>query len=77
MPTIFRKDGYRFFFFSNEGQEPPHIHIEYAEAYAKFWLMPVSLAHSSGFTSKQLHNLRNLVTDYQELLNEAWNEYFS
>lgn len=77
MPTVFRKDGYRFFFFSNEGQEPPHIYIECAGAYAKFWLKPVSLAYSSGFTSTQLHKLRNLVTDYQESFNEAWNEYFS
>ncbi|MDQ3015894.1 MAG: DUF4160 domain-containing protein [Bacteroidota bacterium] len=41
MPNVFRKDGYRFFFFSNEGNEPPHIHIELGGAYAKFWLDPL------------------------------------
>src|SRR5258708_4053139 len=30
----------RFFFFSNEGNEPPHIHIEDGDGYAKFWLDP-------------------------------------
>jgi hypothetical protein len=38
MPTILRLRGYRFFFFSGEGGEPPHIHVESAENYAKFWL---------------------------------------
>jgi hypothetical protein len=40
---------YRFFFFSSEGQEPPHIHVEQAERYAMFWLNPVSLARSPAF----------------------------
>ncbi len=35
MPTIFRHHGYRFFFFSREGEEPIHVHIESAEKYAK------------------------------------------
>jgi hypothetical protein len=28
MPTVFRIKGYRFFFISLEGKEPPHIHVE-------------------------------------------------
>lgn len=28
MPTVLRWKGYRFYFFSNEGSEPPHIHID-------------------------------------------------
>ncbi|MBI4007657.1 MAG: DUF4160 domain-containing protein, partial [Planctomycetes bacterium] len=46
MPTILRIKGYRFFFFSLEGREPPHIHVEHAGKYAKFWLEPVELARS-------------------------------
>jgi len=38
MPEVLRVHGYRFFFFSREGNEPPHIHVEQAERYAKFWL---------------------------------------
>lgn len=44
MPEVLRIHGYRFFFFSREGTEPHHIHVEQAERYAKFWLTPVSLA---------------------------------
>jgi hypothetical protein len=44
MPTVLRIGATRFFFFSNEGAEPAHIHIEQAGALAKFWLDPVALA---------------------------------
>jgi len=43
MPEVFREVGYRFFFFSLEGTEAPHIHVESAEKYAKFWLTPIAL----------------------------------
>jgi len=46
MPTVSRIGRFRFFFFSNEGNESPHIHVEKAENYAKFWLSPVALARS-------------------------------
>lgn len=48
MPTVLIIEGFRFFFFSNEGVEPPHIHVEKADAYAKFWLQPAQLVHSEG-----------------------------
>lgn len=28
MPTILRLLGFRFFFYSNEGTEPAHVHVE-------------------------------------------------
>ncbi len=28
MPTVLRIGRFRFFFFSNEGQEPSHIHVK-------------------------------------------------
>lgn len=40
MPTVLRIKGYRFYFFSNEGFEPKHIHIEKADAIRKIWLEP-------------------------------------
>ena len=54
MPTVLRARGYRFFFFSNEGKEPPHIHVESAGKYAKFWLDPVGLARSSNIASYEV-----------------------
>ena len=48
MPTVLRDAGYRFFFYSDEGDplEPPHVHVTAGEGVAKFWLDPVALAGS-------------------------------
>ena len=43
MPTILIVDGFRFHFFSREGQEPPHIHIRKGDAIAKYWLAVLSV----------------------------------
>jgi len=54
MPTVLRYSGHRFFFFSNEGNEPPHTHVETAENYARFWLDPVVLVRSVGYRCKRV-----------------------
>ena len=76
MPTVLRIRGDRFFFFSNEGDEPAHIHVETAEKYAKFWLDPVSLAQSVGYNAKQLTRLRGIVERRRDFFKEKWNEFF-
>ena len=76
MPTVLRIDGHRFFFYSLEGQEPPHIHVERGDSVAKFWLAPVVLADSSGFRSHELTRLRMLVQDNRLRFLEAWDEHF-
>ena len=46
MPTVLRAGPYRFYFYSHEANEPPHIHIDRDELSAKFWLEPVGLARN-------------------------------
>ncbi len=75
MPDVLRVKGYRFFFFSGEGQEPPHIHVEQAERYAKFWLNPVSLARSRGFRTGEISEIRLIVEEHRALLEERWHEH--
>ena len=77
MPTVLRIGRYRFFFCSNEGQEPPHIHVESSEDMAKFWLDPVSLSANHGFNGRELTELGQLIEEHQVELVEAWNEYFN
>jgi len=77
MPTILRHGGQRFFFFSNEGNEPSHIHVETGEKYAKFWLEPVVLVRSMGYNAKELRAISKLVEENRLLFKEKWNEYFS
>ena len=77
MPTVLRVDGHRFFFYSNEGNEPAHIHVQKAEKYAKFWLRPIQVAEAIGYTSKELHQVQDIITEHLELLLEAWHEHFA
>ena len=76
MPTVLRVHGYRFFFFSREDQEPPHIHVEQAERYAKFWLARITLAANRGFRSGELGELTQLVREHRTVFEEKWNEHF-
>ncbi len=76
MPTVLRQLAYRFYFYSHEPNEPPHIHIDRDNLSAKFWLDPVFLARNRGFNSRELRNLENIVEDNKDLFLEAWNEYF-
>lgn len=76
MPTVLRVGGYRFFFWSRENREPPHIHVEQAERYAKFWLTPVTLVDSRGFRSSELGELVRLVRQHRDMFEERWHEHF-
>lgn len=77
MPLVLYLKGFRFFFFSGEGSEPPHIHIEHGDKVAKYWLNPVNLAMSEGFRSQELAKVRAMVIEHRVLFLEKWNEYFS
>lgn len=76
MPAILKIGAYRFFFYSNENNEPAHIHIQRERALAKFWLTPVSLASSTRFSAKEIRELQRQVEKNRTSLLEAWNEYF-
>jgi hypothetical protein len=76
MPTVFRSGPYRFFFYSGDGQEPPHIHVERDECEAKFWLDPVRLERSGGFARREIGDLMRIIEENQRPLLESWHEYF-
>ena len=76
MPTLFYEGPYRFFFYSADGVEPVHVHIQKGTALAKFWLFPGRLDSSRGFARAELRELERLVVRYQERIAEAWHEFF-
>ena len=76
MPTLHREGPYRFFFYSADRNEPPHVHVERDANRAKFWLDPVRLVRSGGFGSAELQQVERLVIAREQLLLRAWNEYF-
>jgi len=76
MPVVLRIGPYAFLFYSNENQEPPHIHVERDDDMAKFWLEPVSHAANHGFRTHELNVILKLVLENQNLLRERWYAYF-
>lgn len=77
MPTVFKSGSYRFFFYSSDRDEPPHVHIEHDDRIAKFWLDPVRLQNSGGFSRSELNRIQRMIEKRHRDLLEAWNAYFS
>jgi hypothetical protein len=68
---------YRFSFFSNERNEPMHVHVRREKNKAKFWMNPVRLCKSQGFAAHELKKIENLIIEHQTEIERAWNEHFS
>ena len=76
MPTVLRTRGYRFYFYSHEPNEPPHVHVDKAGASVKVWLDPIAVARNSGFVPRELAEIVRLVQQSRSELLEAWREFF-
>jgi hypothetical protein len=76
MPTIHRDRGFRFYFFSHEPNEPPHVHVDKGEATLKAWLEPVAHARSKGFRAHEISDILVMVAEHRTMFLEAWHEYF-
>lgn len=76
MPTLMRIGGYRFYFYSHEPNEPPHVHIDHSGRSAKVWLESVALAKNIGYTARELRVITEMVLEHKQDLLEAWHDYF-
>jgi hypothetical protein len=76
MPTVLRAGPYRCFFYAGDGDEPEHVHVERENEVAKFWLDPVRLERSGGFSQRELRVIQRMVEVHQPALMEAWHVYF-
>jgi hypothetical protein len=74
MPTVLRIGPYRFHFYSDEGNEPPHIHVACGDGECKFWLRPVQLAANRGLPAHELRNIERLIYENQPFLESKYNE---
>ncbi len=77
MPTILLWRGYRFYFFSNEGVEPPHVHVDKDGNSVKFWLQPIVVARNHGFSQREIGVIESKVAEERDMFIEAWNGYFN
>lgn len=84
MPNLFKFGPYSLYFWSNEGNEPIHVHISIKRASknsAKFWLLKsgeVQLAYNhAGFSKKELSGITEFIVTNYPYIVERWKEYFS
>ena len=77
MPKIFERDGYRFFFYSNE-HRPIHAHVRYGGGEAVFEVeQRVELRESQGLKVRELAKAEELATEHRELIIRKWHERFN
>jgi hypothetical protein len=78
MPTVLLMNGFRFFFYSNENNEPIHIHIAKDNAEGKVWLEPeIKIAYMHNFNNAEQRNIMEIVFEHYEEFKNKWNEYFN
>jgi hypothetical protein len=79
MPTILLLNGWRFYFFANEGREPLHIHCRKGEAKAKYWLHPevyeIIEARSERMNPVDKRNVRKIIFDHFDYFVSEWNAF--
>jgi len=79
MPTIYRFGPYRVYFFAHENQEtnePPHVHVRSGHGFASFWLSPVRVRESKGYTHPEIDRIRRIVAANREQLLRRWHDFF-
>ena len=75
-PTIFRENGFRFFFFSRE-ESRLHVHVSHADGEAKFWLEPkIELAQNYRLNDRQIQAAEALVRKNEHDIRAAWHKHF-
>lgn len=77
MPAIFSKDGFRFFFYSND-HEPVHVHVRRGEGEAVFVIGDeIILRESAGMKTKELAAAEDLAAAHKALIIRKWHEHFN
>ncbi len=78
MPNVLLINGFRYFFYSNENNEPAHIHVTKGNGDGKVWLVPViAIAYMYGFTSAEQKDIMEIIEiNFATFINK-WNEHFN
>jgi hypothetical protein len=71
--------GWRFFFYSNENNEPIHIHCSKGEKECKYWLdtenFNIEEAYSYNMNQKDKRQVKKIIFEYFEFIESEWNKF--
>ena len=80
MPTIIYIYGWRLFFYSNEGNEPIHIHAENADMECKFWVLEEEIeikeSYAYNLNQKDRKEIKKIIYQHFDLIVDSWYKYF-
>ena len=75
MPKVFEKNGYKFFFYSND-HRPIHIHVRHGNGEAVFNVEDsVELRESQNMKLSELSAAQRLAEENRDLILEKWHEH--
>jgi hypothetical protein len=75
MPTVLRKNGFRFFFYSGDGKEPPHIHVIGRGGEMKIWLDPLVISKAYNLKAPDQKEVLSIAVENVKMLLEAWRKF--
>lgn len=76
MPVVLEREGFKYFFYSNE-HTPEHIHVRSGAGRAKFDISDdVQLVESRGLKVQELKRAQEIAQEEVEMLRRKWYEYF-
>jgi Domain of unknown function (DUF4160) len=76
-PKPLQREGCSFYFWSDEGNEPPHVHVSEGDGNAKWWLSPeLKEEYAYGFKAQERKRIKQLLNEHQEFLLAAWYAHF-
>ena len=81
MPTVLYILGWRFFFYSNEGNEPIHIHAEKGDMECKYWInkeeVEITEAFSYNLSTSAKIEVKKIIYNNFDLIVDAWSNHFN
>ncbi len=81
MPTVLLMAGWRLYFWSNENNEPIHIHAEKGEKECKFWLdvdsFEIKIAYEYGLTPQARREIKKIIYLHFDYIVSEWNKFFN
>ena len=77
MPTALKEEGFRFYFYSGDKDEPAHVHVAKGDGSGKIWLEPQLKIHSLvGFKKQEILKIMRIAEKHHQELIKKWHAYF-
>ncbi|MEQ8812385.1 MAG: DUF4160 domain-containing protein [Imperialibacter sp.] len=77
MPTALLVNGFRFYFYAGDKNEPAHVHVEKGDGNAKIWLEPeLEAKYFHYFKPQEKKEVMRIAESNYDLLKQKWHEFF-